>query len=341
MECTDRQPYDIIRDILTVIEELNTLKDVDAILDRVLGEARAMTNADAGSIFLVEGDQLRFSYVHNDTLFHGADYTMAVDAIMPNGKTLQIGTVHHLGEHFSKTFSITFEDKNGEQKFASQTCYGISERCIAALISMHGDDKGLILPPISAPVQAVIVPITIGKRHEDVLTAAEKLKTDLTTAGFRVKIDTRDMRPGAKYYWWELRGVPLRLELGPRDLDAGKVMAVKRTGEKTQIELATVTDEVTRVLGEITETIRARAEEHTRTHLCTVASMDALDAALNEGKVAVVSWCQQKVCGDVIEEKTNASILGTNARSQYVSETEGACIVCGKTGKATLVGRTY
>jgi prolyl-tRNA synthetase len=103
---------------------------------------------------------------------------------------------------------------------------------------MHGDDKGLILPPIAAPVQAVIVPITIGKRHEDVLAAAENLKNDLTAAGFRVKIDTRDMRPGAKYYWWELRGVPLRLELGPRDLDAGKVMAVKRMGEKTPIELA-------------------------------------------------------------------------------------------------------
>ena len=134
--------------------------------------------------------------------FPGADYTIAVDAIMPNGKTLQIGTVHHLGEHFSKTFSITFEDRNGEQKFASQTCYGISERCIAALISLHGDDKGLILPPVAAPVQAVIVPITIGKRHEDVLAAAEKLRADLTAAGFRVKIDTREMRPGAKYYWW-------------------------------------------------------------------------------------------------------------------------------------------
>ncbi|MEI8331988.1 MAG: His/Gly/Thr/Pro-type tRNA ligase C-terminal domain-containing protein, partial [Methanomicrobiales archaeon] len=229
----------------------------------------------------------------------------------------------------------------GEQKFASQTCYGISERCIAALISMHGDDKGLVLPPLTAPVQAIIVPITIGKRHEDVLAAAEKLKNDLTAAGFRVKIDTRDLRPGAKYYWWELRGVPLRLELGPRDLDAGKVMIVKRTGEKAQIELDAMTGEVTRVLGEIAEGIRTRAEEHTKSHLCTVTSMEALGATLNEGKVAVVSWCQHKGCGDVIVEKTSASILGTNARSQYVSETTGVCIVCGKPGTATLVGRTY
>ena len=273
--------------------------------------------------------------------FPGADYTIAIDAIMPNGRTLQIGTVHHLGTHFSKTFEIRYEDKNGEQQLANQTCYGISERCIAALISLHGDDKGLILPPAVAPVQAVIVPITIGKRHDDVLAAAQKLEADLKAAGFRVKTDTRDMRPGAKYYWWELRGVPLRLELGPRDLDGGKVMAVKRTGEKSQIELATVCDGVGTVLGEITEAIRAKAEEHTKTHLCSVGSMDALNAALNEGKVAVVHWCRDRECGTVIEEKANSSILGTDVRSPYVSSTDGKCIVCGKTGKATLVGRTY
>ena len=134
--------------------------------------------------------------------FPGADYTMAVDTIMPNGKALQIGTAHHLGDHFSRTFNIMYEDKDGEQKFAQQTCYGISERSIAALISIHGDDRGLILPPAVATLQAVIVPITIGKRHEDVMTAAQKLSKDLTFAGFRVKLDTRDLRPGAKYYWW-------------------------------------------------------------------------------------------------------------------------------------------
>ncbi len=273
--------------------------------------------------------------------FPGADYTIAVDAIMPNGKTLQIGTVHHLGTHFSKTFSITYEDKDGAQQFASQTCYGISERSIAALISMHGDDKGLILPPAAAPVQAVIVPITIGKRHDDVLAAAQKLESDLKAAGFRVKMDTRDMRPGAKYYWWELRGVPLRLELGPRDLDAGKVMAAKRTGEKESIDLATITEGVTRILGDITNVIRAKAEEHTRSHLVSVTTVDELNTALNEEKVAVVHWCRERACGDSIEEKANSSILGTEVRSPYIPDSDGACIICGKPGKATLVGRTY
>jgi prolyl-tRNA synthetase len=273
--------------------------------------------------------------------FPGADYTIAVDAIMPNGKTLQIGTVHHLGEHFSKTFSITYEDRNGDQKFANQTCYGISERSIAALISLHGDDKGLILPPVAAPFQVVIVPITIGKRHEDVIAAAKKLESDLKAAGFRVKMDTRDMRPGAKYYWWELRGVPLRLELGPRDLDAGKVMVAKRTGEKTSIDLVTAADGVRRVLGEITAAVLSRAEEHTKSHLCSVSSMEALTDALDAEKVAVIHWCRHRGCGDAIEEKTAASILGTEVRSVHIPITDGPCIICGNPGKATLVGRAY
>src|SRR5665647_3306775 len=264
-----------------------------------------------------------------------------VDAIMPNGKTLQIGTVHHLGDHFSRTFCITYEDKNGEQKFAQQTCYGISERSIAALISIHGDDRGLILPPAVATVQAVIVPITIGKRHDDVMAAAKKLCTDLTAAGFRVKLDSRDMRPGAKYYWWELRGVPLRLELGPRDLDAGKVMAVTRTGQKLSIELVSIVDGITTVFREITDAIRERAEKHTESHLCSVTSLADLTTTLDSGNVAVVTWCQQRECGDAIETKTNASILGTDVRSCYVPASDGPCIECGKPGKATLVGRAY
>ncbi len=273
--------------------------------------------------------------------FPGADYTIAVDTIMPNGKTLQIGTVHHLGDHFSRTFNITFEDKNGERKFAYQTCYGISERSIAALISIHGDDKGLVLPPAVATFQVVIVPITIGTRHEDVIAAAQKLSSILSAAGIRVKLDTREMRPGAKYYWWEIRGVPLRLELGPRDLDAGKVMAVKRTGGKTAVDLATAPEEITHMLCEITENLRARAEDHTRTHLCPANSIDFLKNTLDKGNVAVIHWCQDRGCGESIEEQTNGSILGTDVRSPYVPAVEGICIACKKPGKPTIVGRAY
>jgi prolyl-tRNA synthetase len=118
-------------------------------------------------------------------------------------------------------------------------------------------------------------------------------------------------------------------------------MAVKRTGEKSSIELATVTEGIKRLLGEVSGTLRTRAEEHTRLHLCNVESMDALITAINDDKVAVVSWCQEKNCADIIEEKTNASILGTDVRSTYIQAAEGPCIICGKPGKATLVGRAY
>jgi prolyl-tRNA synthetase len=273
--------------------------------------------------------------------FPGADYTIAVDTVMPNGRTLQIGTVHHLGTHFSKTFAINYEDVNGQQQLANQTCYGISERCIAALIGVHGDDKGLILPPAVAAIQLVIVPITIGKRHDDVLGSAQKLEEELKLAGFRVRMDTRDMRPGAKYYWWELRGVPLRLELGPRDIDSGKVMAVTRLGGKVPIERTGIVDGVNRVLAGISTAIAAKAKEHMKNSLRPAGSLDELTAALNDRKVAVVPWCGDRACGDAIEEKTNASVLGTDVRSAYTPAPEGACIICGKKGTATLVGRAY
>ena len=273
--------------------------------------------------------------------FPGADYTIAVDTVMPNGRTLQIGTVHHLGTHFSKTFAINYEDVHGQQQLANQTCYGISERCIAALIGVHGDDRGLILPPAVAAIQLVIVPITIGKRHEDVLGSAQKLEEELTLAGFRVRMDTRDMRPGAKYYWWELRGVPLRLELGPRDIDSGKVMAVTRLGGKVPIDRTGIVDGVNRVLAGISQAIAAKAKEHVKNSLRPAGSIDELTAALNDRKVAVVPWCGDRACGDMIEETTTASVLGTEVRSAYIPAPEGACIICGKPGKATLVGRAY
>lgn len=273
--------------------------------------------------------------------FPGADYTIAVDTVMPNGRTLQIGTVHHLGTHFSRTFGITYEDAKGEQQLANQTCFGISERCIAALIGVHGDDKGLILPPPVAAIQVVIVPIMIGKRHDDVLASAQQLEGELRAAGFRTRMDTRDMRPGAKYYWWELRGVPLRLELGPRDIDAGKVMAVTRLGAKLSLDRTGIADGVKQTLDVISQAMKAKAEAHVKNSLCTAGTIETLTAALNEGKVAVVPWCGNRGCGDAIEEKSSSSILGTGVRSPYVSGSGGACIICGKPGKATLVGRTY
>lgn len=272
--------------------------------------------------------------------FPGADYTMAVDTVMPDGKTLQIGTVHHLGDHFSRTFDITYENQNGEQQLAYQTCYGISERCIAALISMHGDDKGLILPPEVAPVQVVVVPIIVGKRRDEVLAAARTIRDQLAAADLRVKLDEREIRPGAKYYHWEMRGVPLRVELGPRDIDNGVVTAVTRFKEKSMIPAASLIEGVQGLLEQVRNTLVTTADQHLASHLKLAETMDDLKSAIEEG-VALVHWCGEKACADLIEEQTDASVLGTEVRSSLVTKTEGECLVCGRAGTTTLIGRSY
>jgi prolyl-tRNA synthetase len=272
--------------------------------------------------------------------FPGADHTIAVDAIMPDGKTLQSGTVHHLGDHFSRTFSIQYEDLQGEQQYAFQTCYGISERCIAALISVHGDDRGLVLPPRVAPTQIVLVPITIGKRKDEVANAVKEIEERLLAAGFRVKRDDRDLRPGAKYYYWEMRGVPLRLEVGPRDIDAGQVMSVTRLGHKSAIPLEGLIEGVTERLATFTAELEERALEQFRSKITIANGIQEMVKALESG-VVVVPWCGERGCADAIEEQTGASVLGTEVRSEAIPPISGTCVICGKEGAGTLIGKAY
>jgi prolyl-tRNA synthetase len=272
--------------------------------------------------------------------FPGADYTIAVDTIMPDGKTLQIGTVHMLGDHFSKTYDITYEDANGEQQYAYQTCYGISERSIAAIISVHGDDKGLVLPPEVAPIQVVVVPIIVGKRRDEVLSAAGELKEELSAAGFIVKVDDRDMRPGAKYYHWEMRGVPLRIEIGPRDIDANTVIAVTRDGEKTKLDRRGVVEGISSVLAGFRTRIRETAKQAMAGRITRAETLEETALAVKDG-VAVVHWCGSQECAEKIETEVDASILGTDIRSDLVTVSDGPCVACGGRGTSTLVARTY
>jgi prolyl-tRNA synthetase len=272
--------------------------------------------------------------------FPGADHTIAVDVIMPDGKTLQSGTVHHLGDHFSRTFSIQYEDIQGEQQYAFQTCYGISERCIAALIGVHGDDRGLVLPPRVAPVQIVLVPITIGKRKEEVANAVKEIEEQLLAAGIRVKRDDRDIRPGAKYYYWEMRGVPLRLEVGPRDIDAGQVTAVTRLGHKSTIPMGGLVGGVTERLATFTMELGERALEQFRAKISIANGIQEMVKALETG-VVVVPWCGERGCADAIEEQTGASVLGTEVRSEAIPPMSGKCVICGKEGTGTLIGKAY
>ncbi len=271
--------------------------------------------------------------------FPGADYTIATDALMPDGRTLQVGTAHHLGDNFAKTFDITYEDAEGEQVYAHQTCYGISERSIAALISIHGDDKGLVLPPAVAPVQVVIIPI-IFKESGNVLAACGDVMTRLEQAGLRAKMDASDIRPGAKYYKWEMRGVPVRLEIGPRDLKNNAAMLVRRdTGEKIQVSLENIVDELSTLLERIHEDLYQKARTSMYEHVFECSDLGEIREKISKG-IAKIFWCGSKECGLKLEDDVGAGILGIP--TEQTKDCNGRCLVCDSDASVQVyVARTY
>ena len=269
--------------------------------------------------------------------FPGADYTTAIDVVMPDGKTLQVGTAHHLGSTFAKTYEITYEAEDGEQKLVNQTCYGISERCIAALISVHGDEKGLVLPWGVAPVQVVIVPILLGDK-EKVLEVSRNLQLQLAAACVRVKLDTSDERPGAKFYKWEMKGVPIRLEVGPRDIEKGVVTVARRDGAKKVVPMDGLIESIIREAEELQAALYSRAEQFMKSRVKEVTSIEEAKQQTQAG-VALVPWCGSEECGHQLEDQVEANMLG---EPQYQSFPEAACAVCGKvTGKRTYMARQY
>jgi prolyl-tRNA synthetase len=264
--------------------------------------------------------------------FPGADYTTAIDVIMPDGKTLQVGTAHHLGSTFAKTYEITYEAENGEQMLVSQTCYGISERCIAALISVHGDANGLALPWEVAPTQVVIVPILLGDK-EKVLAVSRQLQDELSLARVRVQLDTSDDRPGAKFYKWEMKGVPIRLEVGPRDIEKGVVTLVRRDKVKKTLPLEGLVQAINKEADELQAALFAKAMNHHEAHVKEVVGIEDAKVQTQAG-VALVPWCGSVECGHELEDRVEANMLG---EPQYVTFPEAACAVCGKMS----AGRTY
>jgi prolyl-tRNA synthetase len=264
--------------------------------------------------------------------FPGADYTTAIDVIMPDGRTLQVGTAHHLGSTFAKTYNITYEAENGEQKLVSQTCYGISERCIAALISVHGDEKGLALPWEVAPTQVAIVPILLGDK-EKVLDVCQDLRGRLSAAGMRVQLDTSDERPGAKFYKWEMKGVPVRLEVGPRDIEKGAVTLVRRDGARKVMPMHGLVESICSEADELQTTLLERAMLFHDGKVKEVASTEEAKAQTQVG-VALVPWCGEVECGHQLEDQVEANMLG---EPQYQIFPEADCAICGK--KSTV--RTY
>jgi len=255
--------------------------------------------------------------------FPGAYYTVGIDTAMMKGRSLQLGSIHHYRENFSRPFDIKYEDVDGSAKYVHQTTYGMSERLLGAVVGVHGDDKGLVLPPAIAPFQVVIVPILAKGNVEEVAAQARALRDELKAAGIRTVLDESDERPGAKFFKWEMKGVPLRLELGMRDIAGGVVAYARRdTGAKGSIQRATAVQSIRELLDVIAADMRAKATAAMEASIVTVDSLEAVPE-----KMLRFGWCGDEECGKRIEEKTELKILGT----PYVKEEfHGRCAGCGK-----------
>ena len=263
--------------------------------------------------------------------FPGAYYTVGIDTVMPNHRTLQLGSVHHYRTNFSVPYDITYEDESGEHRYVHQTTFGMSERLLGAVISVHGDDKGLILPPAVAPFEAVIIPIFSKKNTEEVSSEAEKVRTVLGDAGIRVKLDDRDDRPGSKFYDWEIKGVPLRLEIGGRDIENKVVSFARRdNGEKGAISRESLVPGVRLILEEIMKDMSEKAKRFQNASVVDLASADDIPKEEDDGaseRVYRFGWCGCEECGHRFEDEHDIKILGT----PYIHEDfRGRCIICGK-----------
>ncbi|MHC3129443.1 MAG: proline--tRNA ligase [Candidatus Bathyarchaeota archaeon] len=263
--------------------------------------------------------------------FAGALYTIAFDMLCPDGRTLQIGTVHNLGQNFAKAFNITYETKDGNQKHIWTTSYGISGRGIAAVLIIHGDDNGIVLPPKIAPIQVAVVPVPYKGKEEQVNQACADVAAKLKDAGYRVELDSRgDLTPGNKFYYWELRGVPIRIEIGPRDLANGVVTIVRRDTLKKQTwKMDDVASAVQTFAEEMTDDLKANASKWMRERVYRVNSL-AEAKRLLEKKAGIVEvpWCGKDECGHRLEEMVEARLLGFPEDS--TKKVAGKCLVCGE-----------
>ncbi len=269
--------------------------------------------------------------------FVGALYTTTLEAMMPDGKALQMGTSHNLGQNFSKPFEIKYLGKDEESHYAWTTSWGTSWRLISAMAMLHGDDKGLIIPPRIAPIQIVIVPIYYKQEKNDAINAkCRQVSELLSSSGFSVRLDLREQyTPGWKFNEWELKGVPVRLEIGPRDLEKGQVTLVRRdNGQKASIEDQQIARIVSQTLEEIQTQLAAAAKSTLNRLISEVKDFDQFKRALEErGGFIRACWCGSAICEDEIKVETGATIRTVPFGKENVFSD---CVHCGKPATAVV-----
>ncbi len=261
--------------------------------------------------------------------FAGAKYTLTIESMMHDGKALQSGTSHHFGSGFAEAFDITYLDENGESQFVHQTSWGLSTRIMGALIMVHGDNRGLVIPPRIAPTQAMIVPI--AQHKEGVLEKAYNLRDQLKNL-IRVEIDGSDKMPGWKFNEYEMKGIPVRIEMGPKDIEKEQVVLVRRdTGEKEFVSLSELEQRLPALLEEIQLHLYNNAKKHRDEKTTVVTNMEEFAKTLNDNPGFIKAmWCGDQACEEKIKEDTLATSRCIPFEQEQVSDT---CVCCGKAAK--------
>ncbi len=269
--------------------------------------------------------------------FAGAEATYTIEALMHDGKALQSGTSHNFGDGFAKAFGIQYQDKDNSLKYVYQTSWGMTTRLIGAIIMVHGDDSGLVLPPLVAPTQVVITPIM--QKKEGVLDKAYEIKEALKE--FRVKVDDSDKNPGWKFAEQEMRGIPLRVEIGPKDIEAGQAVLVRRdTREKYQVAITDIPAKVAELLPEIQKAMYEKALKHREANTHTAKDYEEFKTIITtkQGFVKAM-WCGDQACEETIKEETGASTRCMPFAQKKIGD---VCVRCGKPAKAMVYfGRAY
>ncbi len=271
--------------------------------------------------------------------FAGAEATYTIEAMMHDGKALQSGTSHYFGDGFTHAFDVTFAGRNNSIEYPHQTSWGLSTRIIGAMIMSHGDDSGLVVPPAVAPIQVVILPI--AQHKEGVLEKARELK-DRLSQNFRVKLDDSDNSPGWKFNQYEMKGVPLRLEIGPKDIENGQCVLVRRDNrEKTFVKLEDLETAIPQLLKELETAIYNKAKENMLTRTETLSTMEEIIAS-SQAKDGFIStlWCGDEACEDAMKEQAGLSSRCMPFGQQ--DDVDGVCPVCGKPAKHRVIwGKAY